>query len=123
MDRLIDDYEKALTVESIRHDEMEAYRETMESLEALVWFDVIADDSKLPQWKAQYSVKQLLRADSVYRQACVNHNQAERNYRTAKIRLAVITERLKLTRARLYGGHYEMLDLQEVEQVDYETLA
>ena len=41
----------------------------------------------------------------------------------AKIRLAVVTERLKLTRARLYGGHYEMLDLQKVEQVDYETLA
>ena len=123
MDRLIEDYEKALTAEFALREGVDCFRELIATVEAEVWFDTFADEPKLAQWKAQHIVHLTLEGTPRYQDGKRNLKDAKQHHGLAKIRLAVVTERLKLTRARLYGGRNEMLDLQEVETTPDNDLA
>ena len=114
MDRLIDDYEKALTEEFELREPANQARWELKGIEALMMSRLITADEELPQWKA----KELLHFDidrsQEYREATDRLREAEYNHGKANICLAVAVERLELTKARLHGGHHEMLDMQEV---------
>ena len=116
MDRLIEDYEKALTEEFELRDQLEKLATELKFIEAEAWAYRTTAEPKLPQWKAQPLVLMALDATPIYKKVRLEANDVEYHHQKAKIKLAVVTERLKLTRARLYGGHHEMLDMQEVEQ-------
>lgn len=114
MDRLIEDYEKALEEEFETRGRMETFQEILTRIENQTWFHAITYDEKLPQWKAKYVVTESLTKMPSYTEGYGKLLGAEFSHQEAKIRLAVVTERLKLTRARLYGGHHDVLDMQEV---------
>ena len=118
MDRLIDDYEKALTEEFELREPVHQARWKIKGIEA-VWMGRLIDgDSKLPQWKAKEAHTIILHQDQEYLEAADELREAEYEHGKAGIRLDVTVERLKLTRARLYGGRHDdhnpaLLDMQE----------
>ena len=116
MDRLIEDYEKALTEEAEARNRMETFQEILTRIENQTWINVITYDEKLPQWKAKYVVIDSTAKMPSYTEAYGKLLGAEFSHQEAKVRLAVAWERLELTKARLYGGHHEMLDMPEVAQ-------
>ena len=123
MDRLIEDYKKALTEEAKAQSRMETFQEILTRIENKAWINVITYDEKLPQWQAKYVVIENMSKMPSYTEGCGKLIGAEFVYREAKIRLLVATEQLKLTKARLYGGYREVLDMQEMAPISDEDLA
>ncbi len=116
MDRLIEDYEKALTEEFERRTTLGYLKERIAAIESKGTYLVITADYKLPQWKAQEYVAANLTVDDDYKTLKNGLADATLAHGKAEIRLAVVTERLELTKARLYGEHHEMLDLREMAE-------
>lgn len=114
MDRLIEDYERALTEELERHTTLDYLEERIATIESKEMYIITTADYKLPQWKAQEYMAANLSVDESYKTLKKGMVDAALAHGKAKIRLAVAVERLKLTRARLYGGHHDLLDVQEV---------
>ena len=123
MDRLIEDYKLALTEEFLLSRKVALCRERIAAFEAKEMYRLIEDDPKLAQWKAQVMLCVATDIASIAMNLQDSLRQAEYDHGRAKIDLLVATERLKLTRARLYGGHHEMLDMQEVAPPDDEAVA
>ena len=115
MERLIEDYEKALTEETKQHNEMDKGQFALTLHEAEEWCRIIVDDPELPRWKAQHAIALALQANPLYRQITTKFIRAKLRHREAEIHLAVAHERIELTKARLYGGHHDLLDMPEVE--------
>ena len=116
MDRLIEDYEKALTEEFELRNKMDEHQSALTYWETEEWCRIITEDPKLPQWKAQHVMALILDKSPTYRKIQTKLIGTRLEHGHAKIYLAIAVERLKLTRARLYGGHHDLLDMQEVEQ-------
>ena len=114
MHRLIEDYEKALTEEFELRGPVDALKVDIKGFEAREMLRLIADDPKLPQWKTQVLCDYELYRSADYISLRAQLQEVESAYSKVKIRVIVAAERLKLTRARLYGGHHEVLDLQEM---------
>lgn len=122
MDRLIDDYKKALAEEFELQEPVDRLIEHVRKAEAYRMVRLIETDPKLPQWKAQEIILIALDQQEGYPELRQELRNAERDYGLAEIRLAVAHERIELTKARLYGEHHDLLDMQEVEQAPNEIV-
>ena len=114
MDRLIEDYEKALTEEFELRLPMEQIQENVRKVKAYRMYRLIELDPKLPQWKAQEIILVTLDRQEGHPELKQKLRDAELAHGKANIRLAVTHERIELTKARLYGGHHDLLDLREM---------
>ena len=123
MDRLIEDYERALAEEFILRDLADRFQGHVRNIEMEARCRQIVDDPQMPQWQVIEIVSFALNQEQRYHDFKKALKEAQDKHGKAKIRLAVVTERLKLTRARLYGGRNEVLDMQEVETTPDNDLA
>ena len=122
MDRLIQDYKKALTEEFELREPVVQARLELRDIAARAMVRIFDADDQLLQWKAKEIHAITLRQHKEYRGAAIALREAEFRLGSAGIRLLVVTKRLELAKARL-GGRNEVLDMQEVGPVDDETVA
>ena len=114
MDRLVDDYEKAARLEVDLRIRKERLAERLAVMETAMLVCLITDEPKLPQWKVSAMVTNEMGHVPNHQDTKANLLETERDHAHAELNTNVALERLKLTQARLHGGHHDLLDMQEV---------
>ena len=104
-DHLTRNYAKALTVEALTKLELEQAESALQSLERKAMLDTILnpDNEKVPQWKADLLARDLLDRFPECRSIRIQVLALQYRYTKARVRLAVIDDRVRRRRAKEYN--------------------